>query len=227
MKVMRRLLAIIALLLSAGSGFVKGIAPPEDSGVRISVGTTVIISLFVGLLLYVASKKKLQSTIQVWIGASICLFMLGVCMFFFYLQKVDAWTYIGVEGKAYLVGEFTPASNQTLLNPPYEGDVVRFVRDRGGPTHLGDLCVPDSIPGHRMSMRWMFIAFLSLLLAGVFCLTEGALGDSDNGDAPVGKRTGDNSTGVTSEQPVNDADPNPGSKSMLPLEQQTITASDN
>lgn len=193
MKTIKHIIELLTVVAAVGSGWMKGIAPPEDNGQAVAFGAALVASLLAALIITAIarySRRDLKSTSYPapnhaprWIVAAIILSLVAAATFYAYMLLVSSNTVPDKSNTLHVIGTLTKDNQKKLDSAPYNGDLIYFVRDHGGVNEMRSLCEPASIERTKRQMQMTYCFFMLLVMSAVFCLTEGALFDSNEDKA--------------------------------------------
>ena len=171
-------IAVVSILIGAFSGYIKGIAPPEDNGKALAVGMVALSSVFAILLIEAIGRVRKNANKIGWFVTAVVLFVVAVGMFFVYAGTADRGTFSCPPGSdPRIIGELTPEAKRRLGG--YGSDLCQMLPDVGGVDKYALLSVPGSIETARQRLRLYYFVFVLSLLSAIFALTDGVFGSDD------------------------------------------------
>lgn len=171
---------IVTFLLGSFSGFLKSIAPPDETGAAFAVGvasfTALIVFLFVSAL---ARGRARQKRKKYWYMAAAALSVMFLFSAFVYQDARSEYTFLWPPNadpkQSYVAGDtLTPIAQQALDKDP-SLTPTKLVAGFGGIDERTSVWMSDSIRrvGRKLSLEYVFTVLT--LAATIFCLTEGLL----------------------------------------------------
>jgi len=172
---------VVICILAAFSGYLKQIAPPDETGVSYAVGLASVTMLFVFLFVSALAHGKLkEERRKYWFIASVVLFAVFLGSAFIYQGHRENLTFLWPPDedlkKLYVGGgdRLTPeARERKKLNPALTP--TQLVSGFGGIDKRTYVWSPESI---RCASKTLMVEYLLIMLslsASIFCLTEGIL----------------------------------------------------
>jgi hypothetical protein len=184
---LRNAIKVVTISLTAFSGFLKGIAPPEDAGTAVAIGMAAISGVFSLLLIGAIAKggtKRANTSRTHWIIAAMTLFLASVSMYYVYFRAVENTTFTcPPTNRVTIYGQLNLEARQKL-STDFGNDFCLMIRTIGSQSDYPLLSQPGSISNARMALRMYYIVFVIMLLSSIFCLTDGAFQGSEADDSP-------------------------------------------
>ena len=172
-KILVRAIEMVAFLFAAFSGFLKGIAPPEQAA-RFSVGTASFLAVCLFLLLSVQRNKKVPVAKQrFWLllgGVLTVIAALSAAMYFYNRERLTFPYPPEHPSGEYIQGTHLTPSAQTLMRAGLSAPQV-LARFGGLPNrHL--VWVADSILQAKIILVTNYLVFVLSLAGAIFSLIE-------------------------------------------------------
>ena len=173
-KILLRATEMVAFLFAAFSGFLKGIAPPEQAA-RVSVGTASFLALCVFLLLSFQGKKKVpvaEHRFWVMTGGALTIFAAASALLYVYNRDRLTFAYPPEPPSAeYIAGtQYTPTAQAFMktngLSAPQA--LAQF----GGLPNRHLVWTADSIIRARIILVASYLLFVLSLAGAIFSLVE-------------------------------------------------------
>lgn len=180
MKDLKTLLAssiqVVTFLLAAFGGFLKRIAPPDETGASYAVGVMSFLTLIALMIVSaIARNGPKQKAYKNWMITGIVLFIVGVAASFAYPFFLSQYTF---------PQQSEPRSRRISSSDSYlTPDAQRYKHDHpdaGAEELIQNLPDEDvwTRAGIMRAQLWLLLAYASLVLSlagAVFCLLEANL----------------------------------------------------
>lgn len=171
---------IVTFLLAAFSGFLKKIAPPDETGASFAVGVASFAVLIVFLFVSALAQGRLRRKVKkYWYMAAAVLSVVFLISAFVYQDARNTHTFLwppNAEPKElYVTGDtLSPLAQQAKSDDPSLTS-TKLVAGFGGIDERAAVWTEDSIRrvGRKLSLEYV-LTVLSVA-AVIFCLTEGLL----------------------------------------------------
>jgi cytochrome c-type biogenesis protein CcmH/NrfG len=182
MKDLKSLLAssieVVTFLLAAFGGFLKRIAPPDQTGASYAVGVMSFLTLIALMIVSaIARNKPGQKARKNWIQAGIVLFLIAIVSSFAYPSFLGQYTF---------PQQSEPMSRRISAADSYlTPDAQRYKHDHPQATaeELIQNLPDDDVwtrAGITRAQSWLLLAYASLVLSlagAIFCLLEANLSE--------------------------------------------------
>lgn len=168
---------VVTFLFTCFSGFLRHIAPPDQTGAGYPIGIlsflALLVLLFVSALARGAPGSKYR---RAWILAGACALVLAIPPAFLYPRAIEMYTWSYPPEKPVqrirgLDSDFSPLVKTYLREHPGESsdpqNLARKVEN------LSDLWTPESLVNARTRLMVLYAWLVLSLAAAVFCLLEG------------------------------------------------------
>jgi hypothetical protein len=173
-EVLARAVEVVAFLFAAFSGFLKGIAPPEEATAGFSIGIASFLTLCVLLLLSTRVRKK-SSTAErrLWVGVAgvLTVVALAAGLRYFHLREELTFSYPPDNPKAeYIAG--TQYTSKAAALAGKDLSPSQIVAQFGGLPNKQLVWSPASMARARMILITYYLLFVLSLAGGIFSLAE-------------------------------------------------------
>jgi hypothetical protein len=177
---------VIAFLLAAFSGFLKGFAPPDETGASFAVGVASFAALLIFLLISALAQRNLDpSRRKYWYLAASLFSVAFLVLAFVYQDARTAHTFLwppNEEPKTlYVAGSTLTPKAQAAVAKDSSLTAATLVAGFGGiDKDLGvdkrtSVWTADSIRSVGRTLSIEYVVMVLSLAAAIFCLTEGLL----------------------------------------------------
>ena len=182
---------IITFLFAAFSGFLKRIAPPEETESSFTVGASSMLALAALLFISAASKNRLRKKYKkVWLTISFAFFIVAMVSTFIYKANLDELTFPfpqeDANAERFIRGTALTPDAQSYIKEHPEKNTSDIVADYGGITQKELVWTSDSIRQAKLKLTINYVVLVLSLASTIFCLTEGVLAERklDRKDQP-------------------------------------------
>jgi hypothetical protein len=173
-QVLVRAVEVVAFLLAAFGGFLKGIAPPEEATAGFSIGTASFLMLCVFLLLSTRVRKKSRTAERIlWvrIGAVLTVAAFAAGLLYWQNRNRLTFSYPPENPQAeYIAG--TQYTSMAAALAAAELSSSQIVARFGGLPNRHLVWSPDSIARASMILVVNYLLFVLSIAGAVFSLAE-------------------------------------------------------
>jgi hypothetical protein len=178
---------IVTIILAGFSGYLKGIAPPDETGASFWVGVVSFATLLIFLVVLTLARGKLRSEQKkYWLGAALILFVLFIRFAFAYQTDRELLTFLwppNEDPKSLYVGGGTSLTSKAQAAKDRDPSLTsaQLVAGFGGiDKDLGvdrrsAVWPPEAIQSARKKLSVDYLVLVLSIATAIFCLTEGIL----------------------------------------------------
>lgn len=178
--VIGRAVEVVTFLLAGFSGFLKKIAPPDETGAPFAVGVASFAALLAFLFVSALARGRLRrKRKKYWYIVAAALSVVFLVSSFVYQNDRSAYTFLWPPNadpkELYVVGDTLTQQAQFAKNNDPGLTPAKLVAGFGGIDERTSVWTADSIRrvGRRLSLEYVLTVLT--LAATIFCLTEGLL----------------------------------------------------
>jgi uncharacterized membrane protein len=173
-QVLVRAVEVVAFLFAAFSGFLKGIAPPEEATAGFSIGIASFLALCILLLLSTRVKKKSRTAerkLWVRIAGVLAIVALAAGLLYWYNRNRLTFSYPPENPQAeYIAGtQYTSGAAALAVRQLSSSQIVAQF---GGLPNRHIVWSPDSIERARMILITNYLLFVLSIAGAVFSSVE-------------------------------------------------------
>lgn len=179
-EIVAKAVEVVAFLLAGFSGFLKNIAPPDETGASFAVGVASFAALIAFLFVSALAQGRLRRKAKkYWYIAAAVLTVVFLVSAFIYQDARSAYTFLWPPNadpkELYVAGDtFTPLAQQAQNNDP-SLTPTKLVAGFGGIDERTAVWPADSIRRVGRKLALVYVLTVLSIAAVIFCLTEGLL----------------------------------------------------
>jgi hypothetical protein len=177
-KLLTSLGQVVVFLFSAYGGFLKRIAPPDETGTSYAVGVLSFLVLIVLLIVSAAARRAPGTKYRkAWLTAGIVCFAIAIPSALLYPKVLDKYTYSYPPEKP---TEFRIKGDDTALTQDAKEWIQENPRDASPGTLArklpkDDIWTPTSIEHSRSVLLGAYALLVLSLATAIFCLLEASV----------------------------------------------------
>jgi hypothetical protein len=174
---------VVTFLFCSFSGFLKRIAPPDQTGVSYAVGILSFLVLVVLLIVSAVGRQGSAGTYRIWwIVAGVIFFVSALPAVFFYPRTLTLYTYLpfdrpDIRHIAASEEYFTPSVKTYISEHPGEASPAQLERN----FNYDDIWTSEGIARSERMLLAMYAWLVLTLASAIFCLLEANLAKSATG----------------------------------------------
>jgi len=171
---LRKAIEVVTFLFAAFSGYLKGIAPPEERSATFATGLASFLALVIFLLISGVSRGTApQKQKALWLRLAAALFVVCAVSGLAYKHELDQLTFpypSDSDGAQYIAGTVPTQMAKPYFDKDYSASQV--VAKFGGPENKQLVWTQESINRAGMLLTTLYLVLVVSLAATIFSLTE-------------------------------------------------------